>query len=1114
MRRVLLTAVAVAPMLALLGGEAMAACPAAGSSTGGAAVELPAGCTITPASGGAGIVVNGGNLTLDPGATISNVNVNNTTGILVQGGTTGVVSNSGTISLTSSFTPPTDGNTGLSFGPFTSGTNRIGIDLEGASGFNGPISNAASGAINISGDNSIGILINAPILNNDLTDSGTINILGNQTVGVQIGSQGSVGGNLTINGTITATGVGAQGVVSNGAVGGALTIGSAITVTAYRSTTAPSTPSVLGFLQAGQLEQGGSGVTVGASVGGGITVSPAITIGSGSSATTTAAAQVTVFGSAPALQIGAANQAINIGDTAADAHGLVIGGVITGNGVYSKVTTPNLPGPVSATAINIGGFSGGTVNLNGGIHVVGQVVSSAFDAASTAINIGSGVTAGEILNDGSITATASGSTPQTAQAIVIAPGSNVASIANTGTIAAAVEDTKATTGAAAAIIDQSGTVAAISNTGTIDAALSPAATNFVIQGPTTAIDVSHATHGTAISQTISSTFGGQTAPLFTGSISGDTLTVTAVANSGNIAIGETVFGHGVAPGTTITALGTGTGGTGTYTLSTTQTVSSESLTGTGPLPSIAGDVLFGSGVNTFDIEAGTTNGAVVEQAGQRQLTFNVAANPGATASVTVTAANTHQVTSLDVGAGGTLIAGVNPTFAIGAANPTPIFDTTVHPGEAGADGQAIFADGAQIGVRLTALQTAPVAQYIFVQTSGAPGALQVGTLNQQSLTNTPFLYTAAASSTASDLIVTLTRKTAADIGLNASQTAAFNSVFNALEKDNGLAGAFLAQTSKFGFLTLYNQMLPDQGIGIFESLESATQKISNLTEQTPDAGTRIAGTSAWLQEVNTTIKREDGQTLGDTDRVFGLVGGYEKMGAGGGAYGLTLSYLNIGTQDVAEPVGGNLITDLVEVGGYYRRAWGDVRFSVRGAAGYAWFNEKRLFVTDGVSESSSGNWNGYFGDAHAGAEYEFHISKFYLRPELSADYLYLNEGAHQESGAGPGFDLAIASRASSRMSGSAVLTLGAQYGHDIWFRPEVFGGYREVFFGDLANTVANYTGQTPFTLLPGDVKGGWLVTGFSLKAGTSLSYVALEGEADLRQDEQRYNIYLAARAMF
>ena len=63
---------------------------------------------------------------------------------------------------------------------------------------------------------------------------------------------------------------------------------------------------------------------------------------------------------------------------------------------------------------------------------------------------------------------------------------------------------------------------------------------------------------------------------FTGSISGTTLTVTAVS-AGTIQIGQVISGTGVTAGTTITALGTGTGGTGTYTVSASQTVASTTI---------------------------------------------------------------------------------------------------------------------------------------------------------------------------------------------------------------------------------------------------------------------------------------------------------------------------------------------------------------------------------------------------------------------------------------------------------------------------------------------------------------------------------------------------------
>lgn len=66
---------------------------------------------------------------------------------------------------------------------------------------------------------------------------------------------------------------------------------------------------------------------------------------------------------------------------------------------------------------------------------------------------------------------------------------------------------------------------------------------------------------------------------FTGSISGTTLTVTAVS-SGIVGLNQVLTGTGVTAGTRISGFGTGTGGTGTYTVDISQTVASTTLTGT------------------------------------------------------------------------------------------------------------------------------------------------------------------------------------------------------------------------------------------------------------------------------------------------------------------------------------------------------------------------------------------------------------------------------------------------------------------------------------------------------------------------------------------------------
>jgi len=67
--------------------------------------------------------------------------------------------------------------------------------------------------------------------------------------------------------------------------------------------------------------------------------------------------------------------------------------------------------------------------------------------------------------------------------------------------------------------------------------------------------------------------------VFTGSIAGDVLTITAVdpAFTGQLGVGIYIFGVGVTDNTQITALGTGTGGVGTYIVSPSQTVSSSQL---------------------------------------------------------------------------------------------------------------------------------------------------------------------------------------------------------------------------------------------------------------------------------------------------------------------------------------------------------------------------------------------------------------------------------------------------------------------------------------------------------------------------------------------------------
>ncbi|GMG89666.1 hypothetical protein Cmtc_08860 [Cupriavidus sp. TKC] len=92
----------------------------------------------------------------------------------------------------------------------------------------------------------------------------------------------------------------------------------------------------------------------------------------------------------------------------------------------------------------------------------------------------------------------------------------------------------------------------------------------------------------------------QTAASFTGAISGNTLTVSAIT-AGAIAIGQQLGGTGIAAGTVVTGFLTGTGAAGTYTVSNSQTVASGAMTASYVAPAVAFDSVSSAFVVTSGI---------------------------------------------------------------------------------------------------------------------------------------------------------------------------------------------------------------------------------------------------------------------------------------------------------------------------------------------------------------------------------------------------------------------------------------------------------------------------------------------------------------------------------
>lgn len=1079
-RKVLVATVAAAPLLAM--GFAVSAetsvsnartTPIATSTATGTAaddIKITSDGSIKPTTAGAIVTIDSNNKVTNAG-TLSTTGVNDSVGVLIIGGKTGGLTNSATISLLEDYTATDSDNDGDLDGPFAQGSNRIGIRLTNAGTFTGDIVSDSAGVISVEGNNSAGILLEGPVVGN-VTNLGSISVTGDNARGVRIAAP--VTGKVTLGGSINVQGSGAiaQDIDSN--INGALVLQGSTSATGYRYTSRPGTIDALNKLDADDLLQGGPAVRIAGDVAGGVLLqgtnysskvgTDGNTVTTTTTSSTSGSSSINVFGSAPALQIGSASQNVTLGavGTGDNAFGLVAKGSITAAGVYNGV---------SATGLAIGAGGGRTTTLVGGVRNDGQISAATYEADSTGVILNSGAVADQFLNRGSIASSsssyaASGVTA-TARGVVFGAGSSTTALTNTGAITVS---RTGETGDAVAILDQAGTLKTITNTGSIRAALSAPA---------------YKADGTAVTVTA----GGKAIALdLRANNSGVTYTQSGPASF-----------------------------TSTSTFPSTDTTTSTDSTAVTGSPTTVGDVMFGGGNDTLNLWSGTLVGAMSFGAGQDRLSIdggavalgNLSDSDGkldiavANGSLGILNTGAINVTSLNVGASGKLLFSADPA----AGTNTKLI----------VSGPTTIASGAELGIRLANLVSQPTT-FTVIQGSN----INVGTFGNGLLAQSPYLYVATSRADANNVYIDVRRRSAAEIGFNKAETGAYDAVFSALGANSSLAGAFLNQSTRDGFRDLYDQMLPDQGEGLFAALQSVNQQVSAATMFRPDPGDRYGPDSVWVQEITSLTRRDTDQTLGSDTQAYGFVAGYEAMGDAGGALGLTLAYVSVEEHDTVAKVGEQTTASFVQTGAYWRRSMGGLRLNAGGGLGYGFFTGDRRFIApdtngDGVADlvlKNTADWNGLTANAYAGAAYEQKFGRFFARPEGRLDYVWLREGKRAESGGGDGFDLTVDKRTSSNLSGELGVVFGADFGKNVWWRPEVRVGYRQTLAGSVGDTVARFKGGNPFTLAALDDKNGAVTAGFALRAGTPMSYLALEGGVEATKKQKRYNLRLAGRAMF
>lgn len=1002
--------------------------------------------------GGVAVTVDSDNDVTNEGE-IGISDADDATGILVEAGRSGTITNDGTITLDEDYEPEDEDDDGDIDGPFAEGERRFGIRLGEGGAYTGSIVNG--GAVEIAGNRSAGIALDSD-LNGDLVHSGSIEVVGDDSYGIRTQN---VSGDMTVSGSVTARGENVVGVAVDGDIGGALIFQNSVAVTGYRSTTAPSDTE---DLDEDDLLQGGSAIRITGNVDGGILfdIAPADNDededdedDDGVPDNAEGDADIIAYGEAPAVSVGSGDD-IQIGAVSGDesGHGLSVRGRIRGVGVYEDV---------DAAALVLGG-QGGAVDVAGGIGISGTVSATSDGGNAVALRLAEGASTPELVNSGSIRAGGGNAEGTAAEAVAIESGASLSEIRNSG----AIEAVTAEEGTAYAIVDRSGTVGLVVNDRTITARGGE-------DGRNIAIDLS-ANDGGAIIRQSAAEEGGPDRTI-QGDIrlggGADLLEVLGGTVSGDVVLAE---------GDDRVSLG----GDALLRGSTDFGAGDDALAMTGA-SQFAGDVNFGTGASTLSLSGESIFRGAITHDGS--LAVDVA---GGTLELTNSGA--VSLASLNVGAEGTIGVTVDPE-----AESNTLYDVA---------GTATFEEGAALSVRLTQAASSE-GEFVVVRADSLVGA---DTL-EGSAGNLPFLFDSRISvdEEAGEVSLSLARKTAEALGLNGSQTRAYDAVFEALDNDADVAGAFLNITDGEAFRETLRQMLPDHAGGSFEAVSLASRQMARILTD-PDAPYVDRGRwGYWLQQGAWGTSSDFADTAAYDISGWGASGGAELNTETAGSIGLSIAYLSSEIDD--DGTANEVIADQYEGAVHWRGTWDGFLGYARASLGYITYDSERRFsgIFDGeeVTRIANGERDAWLYSASGGASYEVSLGRLRLRPIGTLDYYRLKEDGYTDTGGGDAFNLDVDSRTSDELAATgrlvAALTFGGENRMAGWGRVEAEGGRREILSGSLGATTVRFTNGEDFTLIADERTDGWV---FGLRALGGNDVFTLGGEVNAEEQQGRYAV--------
>jgi len=388
-----------------------------------------------------------------------------------------------------------------------------------------------------------------------------------------------------------------------------------------------------------------------------------------------------------------------------------------------------------------------------------------------------------------------------------------------------------------------------------------------------------------------------------------------------------------------------------------------------------------------------------------------------------------------------------------------------------------------------------------------------------------FIYDVALAhdEDANTISANFTRKTASDLGLNPTESAALDAVIAHFSANDILSNAMTGLMNQEDFMAAYEQLLPHYSDGTAQQLsglaDMATGAVSQHLQIVTAGGRR--GGDGWLQQFGDYRKQDssaNGQTVSGNNYAIAL--GYDLPVYIIDALGL---YMQMGFSSVNEKSAAlnEVKSESISYGAYLSDSIGPLEYQLNASYGFVDLESERLVNFNGIVDIASANWDATSTAASARLAYPIFKDDYLLRLEAGMDYFRLEHDDYAErENVGNGFAMNIAGGESEKTSQFIGLRGGYRAGEGgdgvgIIFEPNYYLGWRSNSDFTPYSATANFIGtDETFRLMSHIEPEDALDLGLGFAAHNDYFAFEFNYRARIADDEETHGGGISIRLLF